>query len=66
MLEIFEDLHPIELALNDVSSMLRIYHHSAKLLNEITYSCLDGMVEDPDYDSEIDWENDPIPDWYEE
>ena len=65
ILDIYEDLHPIELALNDVSSMLRIYRHTSKLLNEITYSCLDDMVDDPDYDREIDWDNDPIPDWYQ-
>lgn len=64
--EIIEELRPIETALYDVSSMLRIYHHAIKSLNEISYSRLDDLVENPYVvDNEIDWVHDPIPDWYQ-
>lgn len=64
--EIIEELRPIEEALYDVSSMLRIYHHAVKSLNEISYSCLDDLVENSYVvDNEIDWLNDSIPDWYQ-
>jgi len=65
--DVFDELQIIESALNDVSSMLRIFHHASKLLNEqnnLYFDC-DNVENAMCIDNEIDWENDPIPEWYE-
>lgn len=66
VLDIVEELRPVEVALNDVSKMMRIYQHAVKSLNENTYLSIGDIVDNPYVVHEIDWENDPIPDWYEE
>ena len=45
-MDTIEKLRPVETALNDVSSMLRIYHHAAKQLPEDSYSWIHDLIDE--------------------
>ncbi len=45
-MDTIEKLRPVETALNDVSSMLRIYHHAVKQLPEDSYSWVHDLIDD--------------------
>ena len=45
-MDTIEQLRPVETALNDVASMLRIYRHAVKQLPEDSYSWVHDLIDD--------------------